>query len=778
MSEELKINSVNQIIKGTDIYVKGNQVLSIGLVVKGRIRINTEGINVVVGSGNFLGLCDLPGGEYKVTYTADTDAIIYAFPAINFNQEVRALIKANNDYAGLMFSTLSKYIRELSKVYDTMKEMAFKIYNFVKLADERYKEIAKNAGIRVSQGDILSGIQPYDTSRDSVIDSDKIIYYKACCDIPQDVLEKFLDVNVVMPVYHIIDETRVVNFLVNRCTLDVVYLKNIAAPLIIDNDSIFSRVLQLATTLKNMDSEVTDVVSLFDDIIDNINILDKFLYDKACVDIGIDHEYMENSYFTLINGDSAARNVGKPSGNEEERPGIEVLDGALDFILSYSGIDSGIANQFKDNVIKFTNMPDKMSSDDHARGIRRGVIKHYYDIYKQVFLKDYNSSGSTPVVIDLFLKYGFLSEKLITNEMKEELLSLNTSIPGVGLCKVYNMKEWLTEIYEGRKEPSKNEFDMDYFDNLRDMRKTGRISVDEELSLSKNTEAKFDYEIQNMFKTNHRLIFGQVSIFVPFLYTEGCTGSFKRCVLSKDKINLSVNKMLQTDYSVFYRESLYSGQSEKFRKEYIMEEVFPDFIVFPTFGSNGIMWQELSGRKRNTKGRFLLPAFMDTDIDSAMVKLFGRFRWELCRTMQGASWNNIQLKSLTSEYSDFVQFYRKNRELSDDKKEKLKMQIKKCRNNTREVFVIDYENWIKHEANGGLCLSRPVREILATYCPFTKELREKVGGQPLYQEAMARFVRERGKKLKEYDLKFRVWQKDKLEVPKEISDTRDFYANN
>ena len=77
MSEELKINSVNQIIKGTDIYVRGNKILSIGLVVKGRIRINTEGINVVVGSGSFLGLCDLPGGEYKVTYTC----LLYTSPS-------------------------------------------------------------------------------------------------------------------------------------------------------------------------------------------------------------------------------------------------------------------------------------------------------------------------------------------------------------------------------------------------------------------------------------------------------------------------------------------------------------------------------------------------------------------------------------------------------------------------------------------------------------------------------------------------------------------------
>ena len=215
---------------------------------------------------------------------------------------------------------------------------------------------------------------------------------------------------------------------------------------------------------------------------------------------------------------------------------------------------------------------------------------------------------------------------------------------------------------------------------------------------------------------------------------------------------------------------------EHIKKEYIMEEVFPDFIILPISGSNSIMWQEISGRRRSSKGRFLLPAFLDTDIDATMVKLFGRFRWELCRTIQGTAWNNIQVKSLTSEYSDFVQFYRKNRELSEDKKDKLKMQIQKCRNNTREVFVIDYENWIKHEAHGGLLLSKPVREIMATYCPFAKDIRDSIADQPLFRDAMARFNREIGKKTKEYDLKFRVWDKDKVDVPQEIVKTRDFYV--
>ena len=295
-------------------------------------------------------------------------------------------------------------------------------------------------------------------------------------------------------------------------------------------------------------------------------------------------------------------------------------------------------------------------------------------------------------------------------------------------------------------------------------------------AMADDRNAKFEFEVDNMFKANHRILYGQVSAFVPFLFTDGCASSLLKTFMSGDRINAAVHRLLQIDYSAFYREGLYKGEAEGIKKEYIVEEVFPDFILFPIAGSNPIMWQEISGRRRNSKGRFLLPAFLDTDIDAAMVKLFGRFRWELCRTIQGAAWNNIQVKSLTSEYSDFIQFYKKNRELSEDKKDKLKMQIQKCRNNTREVFVVDYENWIKHEAHGGIVLSKPVREIMATYCPFAKDLRDSVEEQPLFRDAMARYNREKGKKTKEYDLKFRVWDKDKVDVPKEIVKTRDYYV--
>lgn len=777
MKAELKINSINQIIKGTEIYVQGEEISSLCLVIKGRVRIHTEGVNLVVGSGNFLGLCDLPLEIHQVTYEADTNAVVFAFAISDFSKTVRSIAKINKDYSVLMVSTLSKYIRGLWSIYDGLKKMSSELYNFLLESHDKYLEIASHTGVKVSSVKYVAEINEY--TSDMVTDKEKIAYYISCCDIPSDVQKGFFGFNMTISLHHIKEQVEIINKLIAQCEECASYLKDLAKPLIKDDHSLYIGVWQLAMTMQHMQENTGDVMSLFDDIVDKVNNTENYLYEKCAIDLEIDHEFMEDAYYNLLNGtdNSAEDDITAFALTEETHTSVEELNGSLSFILEYSELDDEKTIDFNKYINDFMALKDKSSTEDDARTIRRGILKIYYDLYKAVFLKDYNSSEETPLIIDLFLRYGFISEKLLSQDLLEELISLDEYDSGTGSCKVYDMKEWLTEIITGRKEPSKSEFDLDFEENLRDMRKTGRITEEQQKQMMNDRMAKLDYEISNMFKTNHRLLTGQVSSFVPFLYTEGCTGSLHRCILTKDRINAAVQRLLKIDFSAFYRERLFQEGEDKFQKEYIVEEIFPDIVVFPSFGSNGIMWQELSGRRRNSKGRFLLPYFIDSDIDGVMIKLFGRFRWELCRTMQGSSWNNIQIKSLTSEYSDFIQFYRKNRDLSDDKKEKLKMQIQKSRNNTREVFVIDYENWIKHEAQGGLCLSKPVRAIMATYCPFRAAVRESMAEQPLFREAMAAFIRERGKKKKEYDLKFKVWEKDGVKVPEEVIRTKEYYVD-
>ena len=776
LKAELKLNSVNQKIKDTVIYEKGDDISSVSLVVKGRIRISKEGVNVVVGSGNFIGLCDLKSETYNVTYTAETNALVYAFPKMRLTQAIRSLIKANKDYAGLMVASFSRLIRELSIIYNSITELSDKLYEFLLSGRERYVEMAKEAGIKADSLRAIDEISEYEHG--TAVDIDKVMYYRACCEVAPQIQKEYFGASSVISVYHVLEQVGMINILMDECERGTEYLLELSKPLIKDDRSLYMQVFQLTNTIQHVGGQSTEAMSLFDDIIDYTNNLENLLLDKAGVELEIDHEFMEDAYCNLLNGEGSARNEESDEFalTESEYHDISELNGALSYILEYSEIDSEEAGQFDGYISDFIRLKDKFSTDDNVRTLRRSIAKLYYKIYKKVFLKDYKSKEETPLIIDLFLRYGFLSEKLLNSDLLEQLLSIERHETNGAACAVYDMKQWLTEIMEGRKEPSKSEFDLDYAESLRDQKRTGALNDEQIEKLKNDRNAKFEFEVDNMFRANHRIIFGQVSAFVPFLFTDGCASSLLKTYMSGDRINAAVHRLLQIDYSAFYRESLYTGDGEHIKKEYIMEEVFPDFIILPISGSNSIMWQEISGRRRSSKGRFLLPAFLDTDIDATMVKLFGRFRWELCRTIQGTAWNNIQVKSLTSEYSDFVQFYRKNRELSEDKKDKLKMQIQKCRNNTREVFVIDYENWIKHEAHGGLLLSKPVREIMATYCPFAKDIRDSIADQPLFRDAMARFNREIGKKTKEYDLKFRVWDKDKVDVPQEIVKTRDFYV--
>jgi len=195
----------------------------------------------------------------------------------------------------------------------------------------------------------------------------------------------------------------------------------------------------------------------------------------------------------------------------------------------------------------------------------------------------------------------------------------------------------------------------------------------------------------------------------------------------------------------------------------------------PTVGTNAVMWQDISGRKRGTPARFIFPVLFDADLYLNMVKLCGRFRWEMCRTIEGIAWNDIKYKSLTSEYSDYIQFYKKNKNLSEEKKEKIKLQIQKGRNNSREIFVIDYETWINFESTGAIKLNKLARKILATYCPFSKKIRDQLTIQPVFEEAFARFNKNRLKKIKELEGRYRMLQKDNIQPTEEMIDTLNYY---
>lgn len=195
----------------------------------------------------------------------------------------------------------------------------------------------------------------------------------------------------------------------------------------------------------------------------------------------------------------------------------------------------------------------------------------------------------------------------------------------------------------------------------------------------------------------------------------------------------------------------------------------------PNAGTKAMMWQETAGVKRDTPGRFMFPIFTAVDLEDMMIETMGRFRWEMCRKIQGVHWNDIREKSLTAEYCDYIQFYRKNHELSTEAKEKVKSALIRAKNNYREVFVKDYVSWIKYESKGSFRLNKVTRDILVRYCPFTKDIRNDLKANPMYQNSITRYEVGNAKAIQRINGVYDKYTKAGGEITPELRDNLLFY---
>ncbi len=765
---------MNQFPKGTIIYKEGEPLSSIALVIKGRVQIHHEGVRYMMGPGTFLAVSDVLHGKYQSTYTASEDLAFYAF-AVDHKDDLENILSINKDYNGFFIMSMNKVISELGELYKDILKHGLGLYNFLTDTFKLYFESASKLGYTARKPKWVDELTEFDSY--IVADLEKINYYKEGALIPTDVVKAYYSHSSIITIYQLEDQIELINQL-NEILRDYSgKLFVMSECLINDSDtSLFGLMAAYAIEVTNADGNNKELIDHMDSIIVEINKTDVFFKNRLGREMNINRKRMEEAYHLLITGtkdkDMSVQTYLKYS-MEDAQNVIAELGQSYNQILDYSGIDPDIAEKSQDVMLDFVNLKDRLSMDDHARKIRKQLTDQHYEIYKKVFLKAYNDKN-VPRVIDMFLKYGYADERLLDNEQLLSLYFLEEEDVS-GSIYVHNMKEWLKLIYEGKKEPSKNEFDLEYNEMIISLKNKGKITDKQAKEYATDMERKLDYEINNMFRYNNRTTNGQISTFAPVLHKDMMYGQPDKSYIKPSVMIEAINKLMEIDYSVFDRETLYVNKAKKIEKEYIVERIFPDIVLMPTIGINGVMWQEITGKKRNSPGRFLFPIFCETNLLLNLIKVCGRFRWEMCRTIEGTAWNDIKVKSLTSEYSDYLQFYRKNRELSEERKDKLKLQIQKGRNNSREIFVIDYEAWVNYESKGAIKLNKPVREIMGTYCPFTKKLRDKLTIQPIFEEAYARYNRTKLKKTREIEGRHRLLQKENIELTKELVDTLIYY---
>lgn len=412
------------------------------------------------------------------------------------------------------------------------------------------------------------------------------------------------------------------------------------------------------------------------------------------------------------------------------------LSGSLTTILGFAGLDLEIGPSFRKHVIAYKALEDKNSSEENASRLRRQLTNEFNMLYTSIFERSLQTTA-IPVPVRMFLYFGYVDEELAGSANCVTLYDLANNMADHSEFGAYTFYDWLRAIYDGRKNPSRNEFDEDFYDNINKQKATGKLTEAQATAMKNDALLKVKFELENLFISANKITSGRITTFCPLFAADNVMKDLKDSYVTVGQISKTLEMIKSIDYSVFYRESLDLENASIMGKEMIHLEFLPDVILMPNAGVRGVMWQEIEGKKRNSPSRMLFSIFHMEDINATMVRLAGEFRWEMCKRVQGSRWNDVSERSLTSEYFDYVQFFRKNHELTNEAKEKIKNSLQRAKNSFKEMFVRDYIVWVFFEGTGSPRLNKVARKILLTYCPFPAELSKKLEQNPMFTEMIA-----------------------------------------
>ena len=768
MSTTIQANAMNTIPKGNKIFSGGAPVSQVALLVKGRVQLAAPGARVEIRPGELLGVGDLFGGSYLGNYSAVEESVLYVFSVSN-DDELETFFGSNPEYRGLAVASVSRLLMRLREIYEAMFVLCREQHDF---CGTYFSKLQK----RKEQEERLTEFAGRNPQSEFSLEfaTEEMDNFCESARVPMDVMKSYYSTGTDMPMYQCGRIAVILQEMFAVIKNETGFISDLCdAFMAEDGSGLYRAEVDYATGLLDTGfltpTDMEDVTRIKDNMLLTLPRALKSLGMKAAFPT----KTIEEDFARLMEG--AVKGEAKDSAEEAKEIDFSVLDNSLETILQFAKLEPAAKQTTTEAIEAFVHLKNRTDTADDVRKLKRQIANLYYDVFERCARRAIHET-ELPAPVRLLLDYGFIDERLLKRDQLAYLLTWKEE-DVTEPVHVYTVTEWLREIYHGNKEPSRNEFDQDYPAYLREERKSGHITEEMEKALAKDPDKKFSHEIHNMIRYNSRIVNGHLSTYVPILYEDEFYGTMDKMRVTKQRLIESLLALEDMDFTIFMREVLYVKPEEKIEKEHIIKKVYPELILMPVYGSSASMWQEISTKKRDTPGRFLFPVLCEENLDVLMRKMFARFHWEYCKCEQGANWNNIQYPSLTSEYMDYIQYYRKNRALSDEKKEKLKTQISRAKNNGREVFAADYDDWIKYESEGSVRLNKVAREYLATYCPLGKEYRREMGKNHVFGEAMNRYNRELKKKIKDYDLHIRNLEKNNIPVPAVMRETEEYYKD-
>ena len=753
--------SASEFLEGSVIYNTGEPLEYISLIAEGEVEGSFGGHTLPLGKSDVLGLCDLISGRYTYTYSAISDVSLYKYPCVGVDA-LESLIRENSDIAYLMINSMCRQVSEFLHYRRRLKQEVDIAYDLVQ---DLYSEYSRLSKMYASTPKKLPGLDEVKRfSGDDPIEDWLHNYYTEIGDLGSTAHKMFFHGNLGIELGFLRRCVDDVSLVLVACNMYHEYLEDISALLLNEGGyDMFSLISELhlgSLRISGADFAVESLMAPLTEALSDMT--------------SIDSDYYQERLDTYWNALEDKRESQDEVSESPVRQGLNqnLLD-SVETILEYSGCDEEMSSAFTRYVHEYTELTDRNSTDDDVYDLRRSLTKSFYEIFKLVFIKSLDDP-TPPTVINMFLNFGFVDPTLAGYENADFLYSIADSYKGDPKNGIFTIREWLTAIYRGDREPSLSEFDMDFTAYVRDMKNNKQIDAKEEARLLADQDAKLAYEMENAFPVVNRVTFGNPSKFCPVYADHNVQRKPEDTLVTAALVKDFLDEIRSIDFSAFYRETAYSDQKLGISAEAVNVEVLPNIILMPNVGIRGSMWQEIEGRIRTTPARMFMPVFLENDLKPLILRLVGEFRWEMCRRIQGSRWNDLTDPSLTSYFCDYLQFYMNNRSIAMQTMNEIRNELSAARNNYKAVFVSNYIVWVQNESKGMARLNSIALGILMTFCPFSADIRERLKTNMRYNEALTRYNTKRQKRLQRLTLLVKKLSQSGKGIPQELKDELEY----
>lgn len=749
--------------EGQTIFKSGQKMDALYLIMRGAASAAYPEGSFSLHNGDVAGLCEMDTGEAYMDYRAESKLSVIAYPLGEGG--LPELLDGHSDAVRYFISSMFRQLNAVMGQYKLLKIESASLFDYVRSCYEDYVRLCEY--FKISPGN-PSG---YEELEELVLEEDIPTwmggYYST--------LEQMLSIWDSNKTDHefvcgfLIRASKDIHRMILLCSEMREYKQDICKILLNESGLDLSELLTVlygkALKIDGAEGEKTMLLRrMINDVIMQLEtqgMKETELFMQR-------REILEQRLCTM------EKQCAQPMDQEQTDNSMqEILTGSLNQILLYADCGKELEASFCRHIEDYKKVINKNGTEENIRLLRRKITKEFYEVYIAAFRNSLTDSH-LPTIMKMFFNFGYVDEELAGMEHACCMYRIAEELPTRPKEGVYSYYQWLMAIYRGEKEPSRNEFDLDYIEYLHDQKRMGKITQEEESVLLHDQMSKVMYELENVFPTVNKITFGRISTFCPVFSEHNVMKDLESTLVSADQVLQILENIRKKDFGAFYRETLFTKPEQGVNKEFINVEVLPDVILTPNIGVRGVMWQEIEGKRRNTPARMLSSIFQMEDLALILIRLTGEFRWEMCKRIQGARWNDVSERSLTSEYFDYIQFYKKNQELSPEAKDKIRTDMGRVKNSFKEMFIMDYLVWILHESNGAPRLNRVARSILFQYCTFAAPVREKLKANPLYRDLAEKYEMRMAQKRHRMDNLCQKLKGSGKMVPEELERERQF----